>query len=146
MRKISAAIAGACLILLQAACGGGGSGAATPSQPQPPQAPPSATPPPLGPVDPTLVGVWKGTVQGTLGAETMTLELKADATAQFEGSGRYCPSVTANWGVTGGEVTVTGRDCTSTLVTLVAPFSTTTLDGQWTASSGAHGTFNVSKQ
>lgn len=142
MKKISAAVVGACLILLQGACGGGG--ASAPSQAQPP-APPSATPPPLGPVDPTLVGAWKGTVQGTLGAETMTLELKADATSQFEGSNRYC-AVTANWGVTGTEVTVTGRDCTSTLVTLIAPVSTTTLDGNWTASSGAHGSFTVSKQ
>ena len=143
MRKISAAIAAACLIVLQAACGGGGSGASAPSQTQPPQA--SPTPAPLGPVDPTLAGVWKGTVQGTLGQETMTLELKTDATAQFEGSGRYC-AASGNWGVTGTEVTVTGRDCTSTLVTLVAPVSATILDGQWTASSGAHGNFAVSKQ
>jgi len=141
MKNISAAVAAASLILLQAACGGGGAAAPT----QTPQAPPSATPAPLGPVDPALVGRWTGTVNGTLGAESMTLVLNSDSTAPFEGSGRYC-AVNGNWGVTGTEVTVTGRDCTSTLVTLVAPLSATILDGQWTASSGAHGTFKVSKQ
>jgi hypothetical protein len=141
MKKISAAVAAASLILLQAACGGGG--AAAPTQAQPPQA--SPTPAPLGPVDPALVGRWTGTVNGTLGAESMTLVLNSDSTAPFEGSGRYC-AVNGNWGVAGTEVTVTGRDCTSTLVTLVAPLSATILDGQWTASSGAHGTFKVSKQ
>ena len=141
MKKISAAVAAASLILLQAACGGGG--ATAPTQTQPPQA--SPTPAPLGPVDPALVGRWTGTVNGTLGAESMTLVLNSDSTAPFEGSGRYC-AASGNWGVTGTEVTVTGRDCTSTLVTLVAPLSATTLDGQWTASSGAHGTFKVSKQ
>ena len=75
----------------------------------------------------------------------MTLELKADGSAPLEGSGKYC-ALNGNWGVTGTEVTVTGRDCTATLVTLVAPFSTTTLDGKWTASSGARGTFVVSKE
>ena len=133
--KIFAAAAGACLILLQVACGGGSSSPAAPSPP----------PPSLGVKDPALVGMWTGTVDGSFGPEELYVQLTADGTSQFAGSGRYCRA-DGEWGVSGTEFTTRGTDCTGTIVTMVAPASGTKLTGTWRASSGRSGTFSVTKQ
>jgi hypothetical protein len=141
--KTLAAVARVCLVaLLQAACGGGAGGPAAPSQGTPSPAP---TPPSLGSVDSALVGTWTGTVCCIFGPAEMTMSLNADSTAQFEGTGRYC-LVVGNWGVSGVEFSARGGDCTGTVVTLVAPVSSTRLDGQVTTSGGSTGTFSLIKQ
>ena len=130
---------GLCLILLPAACGGGGGGApAAPSQE-------SAS---LGTVDPALVGVWSGALEGTFGPSDLGMQLNGDGTTLFGGSqGRYCQA-NGNWGVAGGQFTARGSDCTGTRVTMVAPASSahTKMTGTWSTNSGGTGTFSVTKQ
>ena len=140
--KMLAAVAGVCLILLQAACGGGAGGPAAPSQ-----APPAAGQGPisLGPIDPALVGTWKGTLDGSFGPSEMVMHLHADGSAPFGGTGQYC-AVDGTWGVSGTDFSARGHDCTGTRVTLVAPASSTNLTGTWSATSGRSGTFSVTKQ
>jgi hypothetical protein len=84
-------------------------------------------------------------MDGSFGAAEMTLRLRAGGETLFEGTGRYCQAG-GNWGVTGTEFRARGSDCTGTVITLVAPASTTRLTGTWDASSGRVGTFSVTKQ
>ena len=142
-RRVSAAAAGVCLILLQAACGGGGAGPTAPSASPSPR--PSPSPAVLGPVDAALVGTWNGTVCCTFGRADMTMNLDADGTAWFEGTGRYCRAI-GRWGRSGTEFTAMGGDCDGTNITLVAPVSSTTLAGRYTTSRGGSGSFSVTKQ
>ena len=140
--KMSAAVA--CLILVQVACGGGG-GPAGPAPPTAASPLPTPTPVPLGPIDPALVGTWTGSLDGSYGPAVLTMELRADGTAYFQGTGQYC-RVNGGWGVSGTEFSSRGRDCTGTEVTAVAPASSTTMAGTWSASSGRQGVFSVTKQ
>ena len=138
-KKMWAAVAGACLILLQGACGGNSGNPSGPSQS------PSSPAPSLGSVDPALVGTWTGTVQGSFGPGTLTMTLGADSSAWFQGSGNYCRA-DGNWGVTATKFNAWGSDCTGTVITKVAPASSTRLTGTWIASSGRSGTFSLVKQ
>ena len=121
--------------LMLLACGGSGRGATSPGP----------TAPSFGPVDPTLVGNWSGSVDGSFGPGTLTLTLVADGSIRTAGSGNYC-AFTGRWGVTSGQFKASGPDCTGTIVTLTAPVSGTTLSGVWTASSGRSGTFACTKE
>lgn len=140
MKREMSAVVGVCLIFLQAACSGGGASPTAPAQVSPSQAPPS-----LGAADPAFVGTWTGPMDGSFGPSVMTLRLNAGGQTEFEGTGRYCPAG-GNWGIAGTQFTARGSDCTGTIVTLVAPASSTTLTGTWDASSGRVGTFSVTKQ
>lgn len=106
---------------------------------------PSPTTPSLGAIDSALVGRWSGTVDGSFGPGTFAMTLAADGSIQTAGSGNYC-AFTGRWGVTSGQLTASGPDCTGTIVTLTAPVSSTVLSGVWTASSGRSGTFACSKE
>ena len=120
-----------------AACGGGGSPAA-PTAPSPPAVS-------HGPVDPALVGFWRGTVDGSFGPGTFTMTLGATGSMSAGGSGNYCSS-TGGWGVSAGQLGATARDCSGTVLTFSAPASSTRLTGTWSASSGRGGTFDCTKE
>jgi hypothetical protein len=141
MNEKMSAVAGVCLILLQAACGGAG-GPAAPTAASPV---PSPTPTALGPIAPALVGTWTGTLSGSFGPGDLVMNLNADGTMWFEGTGRYC-RVDGSWGVSGTQFSASGGDCTGTVVTKVAPASSANLTGTWSASSGRSGTFSVTKR
>jgi hypothetical protein len=120
-----------------ARCGGTSRGATT----NPPTAP---TPPSLGPIDPAFVGTWSGTLDGSFGPGTFTMNLNASGGFRNEGSGSYC-AVNGDWGVSAGHFTASGPDCTGTIVTFSAAVSGNTLAGEWTASSGRAGSFVCTK-
>jgi hypothetical protein len=124
------------LPLVLAACGGGSPGSVTGPTP------PAQT---FGPIDPVLVGNWSGTLDGSFGPGSFTMTLLADGSVRTSGSGNYC-AFTGSWGVTAGQFTTGGPDCTGTVVTLTAPVSGTTLSGTWSASSGRSGTFTCAKE
>lgn len=123
------------LVILLAACGGSSGPVTSPS--------PAA--PAFGPVDSVLVGNWSGSVDGSFGPGTFSMTLAADGSIRTAGSGNYC-AFTGRWGVTSGQFTASGPDCTGTIVTLTAPVSSTVLSGVWTASSGRSGTFACTKE
>jgi hypothetical protein len=121
---------------LLVACGGGSPATPTaPSQPAPSN----------GVVDPALVGDWTGTVDGSFGPGSFFLTLSATGSMSAAGSGNYCSSA-GDWGVSAGQVGITARDCTGTVLTFRAPVSSTRLTGTWSASSGRSGTFDCTKQ
>jgi hypothetical protein len=141
LRK-SLAIAGALMVTGLAACGGGGgpTGAAPPvSAPTP-----APTPASLGPVDPTLVGTWTGSIGGSLGPASYTITLNADATMSALGTGGYC-RLAGSWGVAAGQFAARGEECQGFAVSYAAPASASRLMGTWTASGGARGQFDVSR-
>lgn len=106
---------------------------------------PPTVSPPVGVVDLDLVGNWSGTLDGSFGPGTFTMRLSTSGAVGTEGSGSYCP-VTGDWGVSEGQFTLRGSDCSGTIVTFKAPVSSTRLAGSWTASSGRSGTFECTKQ
>lgn len=100
-----------------------------------------------GVVDPLLVGLWSGTINGGLGEADITIELKSDGTMSGEGENSpYCP-LNTKWVVVNGKFSATGNDeCDGTSITMTAAYSKTRLQGSWNASSGNKGSFDVSKQ
>ena len=84
-------------------------------------------------------------MDGSFGPGTFSMTLVADGSVRTAGSGNYC-GFAGRWGVTSGQFTATGGDCTGTIVTLTAPVSSTVLSGVWTASSGRSGTFACNKE
>jgi hypothetical protein len=123
-------------LIVMAACGGDSTGSLTgPS-------PPAST---FGPADPALLGNWSGTVDGSFGPGALAMTLLADGSIRTSGSGSYC-GFTGNWGVTSGQFRAGGPDCTGTVVTFMAPVSTTALSGTWSASSGRSGTFTCTRE
>lgn len=95
-----------------------------------------------------MVGVWNGSLDGSFGVGSFAMTLAANgsvATVNTGGSSNYC-AVNGDWGVSSGQFTARGPDCSGTIVTFAAPLSTTRLSGTWTASSGRNGTFAVTKQ
>ena len=134
-------------VVLFTACGGEttGSSPSTPTAPTPATPPPVSTAPNLGAVDPALVGTWIGTLNGSFGPGTFTMNLTASGRFQNEGSGNYC-AVSGTWGVSAGQFSAVGPDCTGTIDTFKAPVSAMNLSGEWTASSGRVGTFICTKQ
>jgi hypothetical protein len=74
------------------------------------------------------------------------MTLAADGSVGTSGSGNYC-GFTGRWGVTSGEFTASGPDCSGTIVTLMAPVvSSIALSWVWSASSGRSGTFARNKE
>ena len=144
-KALAAVVRVGLIVILQAACGAGAGGPAAPSPGSPSPGPTPQASPPLGSIDPALVGRWTGTVCCIFGPAQMSMDLNADATTQFRGTGRYC-QVDGSWGVSGMEFVARGGDCTGTVVTLSAPASSTQLEGRVTTSGGAFGTFSVTKQ
>jgi len=142
-KKISSVVAGVCLVILQTACGGGG-GPAAPTAPLASSPSPSPSPVVVGPIDRALVGRWVGILSGSLGPAELVMQLDADGSGWFEGTGRYCRAV-GNWGVSGSGFTAQGSDCTGTVVTMVAPASSTSMTGTWTATSGRRGEFSATR-
>jgi hypothetical protein len=106
--------------------------------------PPTPTPIAIGPADPALVGRWSGSINGTVGVATWTIELGATGAMVAEGSGGYCRT-TGTWGVTSGQFVARGEECQGHIVTFVAPAAGTRLSGTWTASGGARGQFDVAR-
>ena len=119
------------------ACGDGRS-STTPTAPSPPA-------PPLGAVDPSLVGNWSGTVDGSFGPGSFSMTLSQSGSMSASGSGNYCSS-NGDWAVSAGQFRVTARDCTGTILNFTAPVSKTRLSGFWSASSGRSGTFDCTRQ
>lgn len=105
-------------------------------------------------VDPSLVGTWKGVINGdgsanSYGNMNATIVFRADSTMTVQGDNpRYCPLNNATWSVSETRFTAAGRDCDNILVNFTAQVPTTTprLAGTWTASSGRAGTFSLAKQ
>jgi hypothetical protein len=139
IKALSAVVA---LALTLGSCGGKGT-SSTPTAPTPPPGTSS-----LGPVDPALVGTWNGGLDGSFGVGSFSMSLASTgvmATTNTGGSSNYC-AMSGNWGVTSGQFTARGSDCTGTVVTFTSPSAGTAMSGTWSASSGRSGTFNVTKQ
>ena len=110
-----------------------------------PAAPPDPDPQPT--VDEALVGTWVGPIveSSTQGSGIMTLILSSDGSMSATVTNpAFHPIPNGTWGVSEGEFTATGADTTLGVVSFTAPRSTTRLTGTW--SSGANGTFDVTKQ
>ena len=125
-------------VAMLAACGGTTAPGTGPSVPSP-------SPTALGPIDPALVGMWSGGLTGSFGLSAFAMNLNADASMWAEGTGNYC-RFNGTWGVFTSQFSATGPDCTGTVITMVAPVSSTHLSGTWQASSGRSGTFDCTKQ
>ena len=72
------------------------------------------------------------------------MKLNADATTEF--GGRAGTARLRQLGSVRDGVHRRGGDCTATVVTMVAPASSTNMGGTWSASSGRKGTFSATKQ
>jgi hypothetical protein len=108
--------------------------------------PPTGIGPSVTPDTSTLAGTWKGSVDGSYGFSVMTMFLKADSSLTMEAEKpEYC-KVSGTWSVSSVGFTSTGRDCTGTIVSTLAPVNGLRLTGTWSASSGRSGTFTVAKQ
>ena len=107
---------------------------------------------PSGPGEPDpgisgpLVGTWTGNVNGTFGAGSLTMPLNADSTMSLASDNAdYC-AVTGTWTVAAAVFTASGRDCAGNLITLTGSGTRNVrLRGTWNASSGASGSFDVTR-
>ena len=139
-RVLAAAVLAVPLVVALAACGGTTSDDGTVID-----GPPAIT---------TLVGTWTGTLDGGSGANSygtarITIILRADSTFTAEADNPlYCSLNNTKWSVSPApaQFTATGRDCTGTGITLVAPVAPLRLNGTWTATSGRAGTFTVGRE
>ena len=95
---------------------------------------------------PSLVGVWKGTVDGTPGRSVLTLTMHADSSMTGENENPSYSRIEGVWTVAGGWLAVTARTAGGVVVTLGAPASASRLVGTWRASTGAGGTFDMLRQ
>jgi hypothetical protein len=97
------------------------------------------------PIDPSLVGTWKGNSVSSDDAAVaiLTMPLNVDSTMSAQVDALPLCKVTGVWTVLGGQFTATGRDCSGVSVTFVAPALSSRLIGTWTSSTGGRGTFNV---
>ena len=105
-------------------------------------------PNPLGEINATMVGNWKGEIKGSLGVAEVTFSIKDSGTISGSGPANsfYCP-FSGKWGVKNTKFNVKGTDsCDGTTITMTAKMSGSVLDGSWKASSGNSGTFNIQKQ
>jgi len=109
---------------------------------------PSPTSPAVtSPTASSLVGLWKGPLNGSGGKGVVTMRLQADSTISADNENPNYTRVDGVWAVTGGRFAATGRTPAGTVVKLVAPFvSSVRLTGTWSADNGASGTFEVVKQ
>ena len=98
-------------------------------------------------LDQAMVGIWEGSASGTYGNANITLELLDNGRAIVTSdSPSYCPIPGLEWFIDGTKFKMEGNDsCDNTLVSFDAPKSTSRLEGRWNASSGANGSFTVSK-
>ena len=95
----------------------------------------------------SLVGLWKGPVNGSGGTGVVTMRLHADSTMAADNENPNYTRLDGVWAVTGGRFTATGRTPSGTVVTLLSPFiSSVRLTGTWRADNGASGTFEAVKQ
>jgi hypothetical protein len=95
----------------------------------------------------TLVGSWKGTVNGAeYGNSTITYLLNADSTMSGEAVSSLYGKVSGTWTTSPSQIRMTFRDRDGVIITSVAPFDKRRMLGTWSASSGKVGTFNVSKE
>ena len=101
----------------------------------------------------TLVGTWKGSLDGgsapnSYGPARITIVLRADSTfTAVSDNPLYCSLINTRWTVSPQkQFTATGVDCTGTGITLVAGVAPLRLNGTWTATSGRAGTFTVGKE
>jgi hypothetical protein len=93
-----------------------------------------------------LIGVWTGTVAGSLA--------RANIRATLEASGRiststddplFCP-IDGRWRVEGSRFRASATDeCDGTRIDFFAPYDAQRLAGRWSASSGRGGTFELDK-
>jgi len=99
-------------------------------------------------IDTKLVGTWNGTVEGSLGTETVifTLQMNGEIFAETD-SQVLCP-FQGIWWVSNKKFTASGEDeCGGTVIDLLGnSASSTQISGNWTASSGNSGTFTMTKQ
>lgn len=99
-------------------------------------------------IDSKLVGIWNGTIEGTLGTATaiFTLQMNGDIFAETD-SQILCP-FQGTWWVQNKKFTAAGEDeCDGTAIDLRGnSASSTKISGNWTASSGNDGTFSMTKQ
>jgi len=140
MRSAGSFVAAAALAVTILDGCGGNSTPRTPTAPSPVQS--------TGSVDPVLVGTWSGNVDGGFGLGSFAMTLAstgAMTTVNTGGSSNYC-AISGEWGVSAGQFTARGPDCTNTNVTFRAPASDTRLAGTWSASSGNGGSFVLTKQ
>ena len=113
--------------------------------------PVAPTPAPLPTVDDALVGTWVGPIQGTPpgGTQvsgTMTMNLNADGSMSVAiDNPAFHPINNGTWSVSGSEFSASGADTEGTVVSFLAPRSTTQLEGTFNAGAG-NGTFVVTKQ
>jgi hypothetical protein len=93
-------------------------------------------------------GVWRGTVAGTPGTANIEHVLRPDLTMSGTGDRLlYVCALAGTWQVTGQTVTIQSQEvaCTRTFVTFTGTVEGNTFSGSWTASSGASGTFALTK-
>jgi hypothetical protein len=93
-------------------------------------------------------GVWRGTVAGTPGTANIEWILRPDLTMSGTGDRLlYVCALAGTWEVTGQTVGIQSQEvaCTRTFVNITGTVEGNTFSGSWTASSGASGTFALTK-
>ena len=95
--------------------------------------------------DTSLVGLWKGEVQGPYGGSVLTLRLRGDSTLSADNENPRYRRFDGVWTVRDGRFTGTGSPSDGVVVTLVANAPFARLRGTWT-SNASSGTFDLAKR
>ena len=95
--------------------------------------------------DTSLVGLWKGEVQGPYGGSVLTLRLRADSTMSADNENPKYSRFDGVWTVRDGCFTATGSPSDGVVVTLVANAPFVRLRGTWTSNMSS-GTFDLAKR
>ncbi|MGB5358986.1 MAG: hypothetical protein WBN27_03470 [Eudoraea sp.] len=98
-------------------------------------------------IDPELVGIWNGTVEGTLGSANVSFTLQQDGAISAETDSQVLCPFSGSWWVSGGKFEASGEDeCDGTSISLRGNgASSIKISGNWTASSGNNGNFSMTK-